>query len=117
MNSQPLLPEEYRHDLQIIRETGEQVMRDFQNEDLKIIFSGDNFKAFDELKNQLIPFIRNMQKSISGLNAMLYRVDISESELRTAMKNSTQSNEELLAELIIRREFKKVLTRRYFKKS
>jgi hypothetical protein len=111
------LPIEYRHDLQIIRETAEQIIRDFQNDELTIIFSGDNHKAFDELKNQLIPFIKNLQKNASALNAMLYRVDISEKELRTAMKDSSKAHEELLAELIIRREFKKILTRRYFKKS
>jgi hypothetical protein len=109
------LPEEFRHDLQIIRETAEQIRRDFQNDEINFIFSGDNYNAFDELRNQLVPFIRNLQKNASALNALLYRVDISEGELRKAMNNSALPNDEILAELIIRREFKKVLTRRYFK--
>jgi hypothetical protein len=116
MNISEFLPEEYRHDLQIINETTAQIIRDFQNDDLKIIYSGDNTKAFDELKQQLIPFVRTLMKNSTALHALLYRVDISEKEFSNAMNDSNKSKDEIIAELIIRREFKKVLTRKFFSK-
>jgi hypothetical protein len=115
MSPNDFFPEEYRYDLQIINETTAQIIRDFQNDNLNIIYSGDNHRAFDELKQQLIPHVKELMKNSTALNALLYRVDISEKELRTAL-NENSPREEIIAELIIRREFKKVLTRKYFSK-
>lgn len=114
MNQSDFLPEEYRYDLQIINETTAQIIRDFQNEDLKIIYSGDNTKAFDELKQQLIPFVRSLMKNSTAFNALLYRIDVSEKEMRKAMDDTSTPREEIISELIIRREFMKVLTRKFF---
>jgi hypothetical protein len=117
-NLNDLLPEEYRYDVQIIKETTEQIIRDFQNDQLKIIYSGDQREAFNELKKQLIPFISDLLKNKTAFHALLYRVDISEREYRTALNSAPADlgREELIAELIIRREFKKILTRKYFSK-
>ncbi len=117
MKQNDFLPEEYRHDLQIINETTAQIIRDFHNDDLKIIYSGDNTKAFDELKQQLIPHIRALLKNNTALNSLLYRIDISEKDMRKAMDDETSPREEIIAELIIRREFMKVLTRKFFSKN
>jgi hypothetical protein len=114
MKSNDFLPEEFRHDLQIIDETTKQIIRDFQNDDLKIIYSGNNALAFDELKQQLIPFVSELMKNSTALHALLYRVDIPEKEFRSAMNDSELPREAIITELIIRREFKKVLTRKYF---
>ena len=116
MKQNDFVPEEYRYDLQIITETTEQIIRDFQNSDLKIIYSGNNKLAFDELKQQLITFLRTLMKNSTALHALLYRVDISEKEFSAGMNKSSTPNEEIIAELIIRREFKKVLTRKFFSK-
>lgn len=116
MKQNDFLPEEYRHDQQIINETTAQIIRDFQNDDLKIIYSGDSRQAFDELKQQLIPFVRELMKNSTALHALLYRVDISEKELRNALEDPISAREEIIAELVIRREFKKVLTRKFFSK-
>ena len=116
MSSQKdLLPDEYRYDLRILRDTADQIIRDFQMDELRIIFSEDPRLAFDELKFQLIPFIQKILKNNTAFHALLYRVDIPEKDFRKAMSiENGIPKEEIVAELIIRREFKKVLTRKYF---
>ena len=117
MNKSEFLPEEFRNDVQIIRETAEQIIKDFQDDELKIVFSGNDALAFDELKAQIVPFIHDIMKRSAAFSAMLYRVDISEKEYRMALDSKGTPKEQIVAELIIRREFKKVLTRRFFKKN
>jgi hypothetical protein len=109
------IPEQYRYDEQIIRETTEQIVRDFNNDQLKLVFSGNPRLAFTELKNQLMPFIKDLMKSPAAFQGFLYRVDVSESEyIKTLNASSPESLEAGIAEMIIRREFRKVLTRKYF---
>ena len=115
MNQPDQFPEIFRNDIRIIRETAEQIIRDFQNDDIKIAFSGNDALAFDELKHQLIPFIHEVMNRPSAFHALLYRIDISESEYRAALSKAGSHREEIVAELIIRREFKKVLIRGYFR--
>ncbi len=113
-----LSPEKYRHDLEIIRETAKQVIRDFKIHKYDVTFSGNELLAYDELVNQLIPILDEMYKfNRSGFMAMLYQIDISESSFRKLV--NTTKPEKLaigLAEMIVRREFQKVLTRKFFSK-
>ena len=112
------IPDRYRHDLLIIRETTEQILRDLNISDFKIIFSGNEKDTFDELKTQLIPVIEKLFKEDgSSFRQMLYRVDIDEKEYKKALSEKESAGfEEAISELIIRREFQKVLTRKYFSK-
>ena len=113
------LPEKYRYDLAIIRETADQIIRDINIPDFEIIFSGNEGLAFIELKSQLAPQIHRLfNEDKNAFQALLYRIDIEERDYKKAVSN-TQSDifEEKLSELIIRREFQKVITRKYFVKS
>lgn len=111
-----LIPEKYRYDLEIIRGTAEQIIRDFNFGGFEIIFSGNPHNAFDELKTQIGPVIRKLfTDDRSSFQSLLYRIDISEKDYRQALASLTTSEvEEKLSELIIRREFQKVITRKYF---
>jgi hypothetical protein len=111
-----ILPEKYRHDLAIIKETSDQIIRDLNVDGFEIIFSGNNLLAFDELKQQLSPIIRNLLKNDSfSFQGLLYRIDISEKDYKKALTEKLNGDfEEKISELIIRREFQKVLTRKYF---
>ena len=44
--------EKYRRDLEIIRLTAEQVIKDFQIFGFEIVFSGNEYTAYEELKTQ-----------------------------------------------------------------
>jgi hypothetical protein len=109
MEEEPL--EKYRHDVEIIRLTIEQIKKDFGSllPDLKAPVNADTL--FEELKNQIVPVLQFLFKNNrSGLQSLLYRVDILEAEIPAI---STHFLPEL-AEKIIRREFQKILTRKYF---
>ncbi len=108
--------DKYRHDLEIIRLTAEQVKKDFEIFGHEIKFSGNEFTAYEELKNQLAPLLLKLyQSNSSAFQSLLYRVDISEKKFRELIENTSKENfAEQLAEAVIQREFQKVLTRKFF---
>lgn len=110
--------EKYRHDLAIVRETAAQVMKDFGVLGLEIRFSGDPFSAYEELKEQIAPVLFELfQNDRSRFQSLLYRIDLSESKFRKLLGANEHANFSLnLADMILQREFQKVLTRRYFSK-
>ena len=111
-----LIPEKYRYDLEIIRGTAEQIIRDFNIDGFEIIFSGNPHNAFEELKTQIGPVIKKQfTDDKSTFQSLLYRIDINEKDYKHALASLTSPEvEEKLSELIIRREFQKVITRKYF---
>src|SRR5436189_6250842 len=108
--------EKYRTDLEIIRLTAEQVIKDFEIFGHELKFSGNEFTAYDELKNQIAPLLLKLyQNNTSAFQSLLYRVDISEKKFRDLLENNSGENfSEQLAEAVIQREFQKVLTRKFF---
>ena len=110
------IPEKYRSDLGIIRETVMQLNRDINMDGMEVILSGNEQRAFVELKEQLIPIIDKLQKGDrSFFNSLLYRIDINEKDYRAMIQNDRDTDfSDKLAELILRREFQKVLTRHFF---
>lgn len=111
-----LSPEKYRHDLAIIRDTATQIIRDFSIHGVEIVFSGNELTAWNELHTQITPILATMfANNKSGFMALLYQIDVSESKFRRAMEEGGKNDfNSRLAELIIQREFQKVLTRRFF---
>ncbi len=110
-------PEKYRKDLEIIRETAAQVIRDLSIHKVEVVFSGNELFAYEELVNQIEPELIEMYRSNrSGFQALLYQIDIPEQDYKRVLKESHASDfAHQLAELIVQREFQKVLTRRFFK--
>jgi hypothetical protein len=107
------LPEKYRTDLAIVRETAEQLIRDFNWFNIGIRFSGDPLRAYDELREQIVPLIDRMQREEPGLfQSLLYRIDLDERKFRRQL--SAPEAGVHIADLILQRELQKVLTRRYF---
>lgn len=109
--------EKYRHDLEIIRETAAQLIRDFSIHKLEVVFSGNELTAYDELLLQVEPLITEMYKNNrAGFQMLLYQIDISEQSYKKLLSTSSIDNfPTKLSELIIQREFQKVLTRKFFK--
>ena len=66
--------EKYRHDLEVIRMTAEQVKKDFAFHNIEITFSGNEMTAYDELKAQLIPLLSKLfTENKPRLMQLLYR--------------------------------------------
>ncbi|MFZ7115842.1 MAG: hypothetical protein ACO1G9_10715 [Bacteroidota bacterium] len=114
-----LSPEKYRHDLEIIRETAAQVIRDFSMYKAEIVFSGNEYTAYSELVSQVEPVLSTMFKTNrSGFQALLYQIDISENSFRKLVQEYSGGDfTTKLAEMVVQREFQKVLTRKFFSKN
>ena len=102
---------------EIVKETAEQIMKDFGMFGVEIIFSGDTTKAYNELHKQLIDQITILlERNYDLLLSVLYQVDITEREISRAERELPHYNHvEIIAHQIIVRDLKKVLLRRYFK--
>jgi hypothetical protein len=106
-------PEHYGFDL--VLQTARQIERDLSLEEDSLALSGNIQTAFPELVLQLTPVIAGFERTEGHLQSVLYRVDISERSYRSILSTSA-SGERIgqITEAIIRREFQKVLTRKYF---
>ena len=102
---------------EIVRETAEQIMKDFGMFGVEITFSGDTSNAYYELHQQLINQVSVLlERNYDLLLSVLYQVDITEREIAKAERELPEYNHiEILAHQIIARDLKKVLLRRYFK--
>ncbi|TAH41090.1 MAG: hypothetical protein EYC69_08930 [Bacteroidetes bacterium] len=108
--------EKYRHDFAIIRETAAQLIKDFNVAGFEVTFSGNELTAYEELKNQIEPVLYDLfRNNLSQFQSLLYRIDLDERLLSDTLKNSEGSSfSSTLAELVLNREFQKVLTRRFY---
>ena len=103
-------PERFREDEKIIRLTIEQIQKDFDSFLPPLIFSGEPALIFDELVIQLSAALKNIHHDNRlALQPLLYKIDI-----REAFPEKDEFKP--LARKIIEREFKKVLTRKFFSK-
>ena len=102
---------------EIVKETAEQIMKDFGMFGVEITFSGDTSQAYYELHKQLIDQISILiDRNYELLLSVLYQVDITEKEIATATRDLPHYNQiEIIAHQVIVRDLKKVLLRRYFR--
>ena len=103
----------------LIRETAGQIIKDFSEFDLEIHFSGNIRDFYNELFGQ-------MQNHVNNLLAMngekffnlLYRIDVDPEDInRYQQQMPGVSLPDVITELIIHRELKKVMIRDYFRRS
>lgn len=111
-----LQPEKYRHDLEVVRNTAFQVIKDFDMAGAQINFSGNPQTAYEELLEQVTPAIAHIyKKNQDTFRALLYRIDVDEKKFKLLEKSEKgESFYRKLAEAIIEREFIKVLIRKLF---
>ncbi len=102
---------------EIVKETAEQIMKDFGMFGVEITFSGNTDQAYYELHHQLVEQISVLiERNYELLLSVLYQVDISDREIdRTTRELPHYSHIEIIAHQVIVRDLKKVLLRRYFK--
>ena len=108
--------EKYRHDLEVIRDTARQIIKDFELFGIEITFSGNEQTAYQELKEQIIPALRKLYNyETSSFMSLLYRIDADEKKVNEILNSSTEKNKaEQLADIVIEREFMKVLLRKLY---
>lgn len=100
---------------QIVHETAQQVIKDFANFGMDIKFPENLKYAYDELYDQLkIIIFELMQKNPGKLSALLYQIDVDERKMKQNTPEMFEEHE-WITDLILEREFFKVLTRHYFR--
>ncbi len=101
----------------LIVETGRQIQKDFAEFGIDISFSGNAVLFYDELFGQMKHHVEKLfTESMERFMHFLYRIDISQTQIaqyENEMKDA--GYDEVITELIIHRELKKVITRDYFR--
>jgi hypothetical protein len=111
--------EPYRNREKIIRQVAAQIEKDFAQFGLEVQFSGEVDYAYEELFSQLKEhLIWLLDRDYHRLVLLLYQIDLSEKQIMKAEAQYPDApKSDLLAELVILRELKKVLIRNYFKEN
>lgn len=106
----------YLNDADILKQTAEQIKKDFSFFGITILFENSNKNVYTQLCQQILPHIKQLIKSdYQKLFALLYRVDISEAQINSGHKNNAdKSFEEIITDLIIKRCLQKVVLRKLF---
>lgn len=107
----------YKTRTEVIRQTVVQVEKDFAMFGLEVEFTGSADLAYPEMFTQLSAHIgRLLQSDFGKLSALLYQIDLSEKSILEAVAaHPDWSQSDVIAELVIHRELKKVLLRNYFR--
>jgi len=102
---------------ELLQQTAEQLIKDFAMLGMEITFSGITITAYEELFNQVEPFMDKMlTRDRQKLFALLYRIDLSEIQIEKATKqNPSTSFPHLITDLILKRELQKVVIRNHYK--
>jgi hypothetical protein len=107
----------YKSRADIIRQTVAQVEKDFGMFGIPVMFTGNTEMAYAEMFSQLNIHISDLlQHNFGKLSALLYQIDLGEDKIVEAgREHSDWGLPEVITELVIHRELKKVLLRNYFK--
>jgi hypothetical protein len=103
--------------MDIIQQTAEQTLKDFDAFGYEILFSNEPNEAYQELFNQILPLIDQLiTRNYKKLMAILYRIDVGEDLINKHITKSDPSQfAEIITELVLERELKKVIIRNYYK--
>ena len=107
----------FHNQLNIIQETADQTIKDFDAFGYEIIFSGKEESAYEELFKQLSPLIESLiNNNYKKLMNVLYRIDVAEDVINQELKNNNPSEfAAIITKIVLERELKKVVTRNYYK--
>jgi len=106
----------YLNDVEILNQTAQQIKKELGFFQLEIILVGNKQNAYEELYGQIFPHIKALSSdNYQKLLSLLYRIDISEDQLKNeSNKNPNQTFEEIITHLIIKRCLQKVVLRKLF---
>jgi len=103
----------------LVRETADQIVKDFGVFNLEISFSGCLEEFYQELFGQMKEHVKILlDRDASRFFNLLYRIDVSQDDIdRYQRQFYDYPLYAVITELIIHRELKKVITRDYFRRS
>lgn len=105
----------YRKQIEFIRETAAQIIKDFEIAGEEISFSGNAETAYAELKSQILPIVEKLlQSNFEKFLFLLYKIDVSENAVKNILAENEKVFSENICDLILERELKKVIVRKYF---
>lgn len=109
--------EPYKSRTDIIHQTVQQIMKDFLMFGMEIHFTGHTEMAYNEMFSQLSRHIQFLLETDNNrLNALLYQVDLNEKLIHDSIRQHSEwSYPDIITELVIHRELKKVIFRNYYK--
>ncbi len=121
MTIRPITPEDIEHsknDQEIVRLTTLQIIKDFEQFGIPIEFPDDINFGYQDLSVQLENHIAYLvDNNMQRLYALLYRIDISDSMIRKKQRiRFDLTMADIITELVLERELKKVMFREYFKR-
>jgi hypothetical protein len=107
----------YFNRLDLIKDTANQIIKDFDMFGMEVKFSGNSYNAYEELFDQIEPHIKKLiDFNHSKFMGVLYRIDLNDSQIKNAIEqNSSESFSEIITDLIIKRELQKVVIRNHYK--
>ena len=102
----------------ILKQTAEQIIKDFEMFGIEIKFSGNDSNAYQEIFNQIEPHISKLiENNRQKLMVVINRIDINEQQIKKAKaENPNKDFSVVLSDLIIKRELQKVVIRNHYKK-
>ena len=109
--------EQFKAKEEVIRQTANQIIKDFAMFGMDVEFPLDMEMAYEQLFYQLEMHISGLLTgNVQKLMALLYQIDISEKEILNAWeKHPEYTHSQVVTELVIYRELKKVIFRNYYK--
>jgi hypothetical protein len=107
----------YLNTPELLRDLLEQLMKDFQTAHLPLALDVAYAYTFDELKDRLIETLSEHARTPRALQQLMYRVDVSEGQLRRRINSQSGNTLPQIAELIIKRELQKVVIRHWYKRA
>lgn len=119
MDLQKINTEPYKDRKDILEKTVEQITKDFSTFGLNVSFSGNYGLVYEELFGQLHKHILNLLEThVEKLHALLYHIDVDEKKIHLEeQKHPGWTYSEIVTELTLYRELKKVVIREYIKEN
>lgn len=102
----------YYNRTDLLEKVVSQIQKDFNWFNFEIKFSGkEGITPYQELFQQILPLVDEMlNDDYIKLMSLLYRIDLDEDFLNRKLKENAQSDtDEVIADLIIKRELQKVI--------
>lgn len=108
---------QYFNRLDLIKDTANQIIKDFDMFGMEITFSGNAYNAYEELFEQIEPQIKKLiDSNQSKFMGILYRIDLNDEQISRAVReNFSEPFSEIITDLIIKRELQKVVIRDHYK--
>jgi hypothetical protein len=107
----------YQQQLDLVKSTADQLIKDFEIFGFEIQFSGNNQLAYTELTSQVVPIIGKLiNHDYERLLSLMYKIDLNEKEINIIISDFSKQETILeITHLILERELKKVVIKQYFK--